>query len=74
MADRVIAMSFPAAGQTALYRNPVVEVARFFKTKHPGHYLVVNTCGEAGFDYDPALFEGHVVRYYVADHNPPALR
>lgn len=32
------AMSVPAVRLEALYRNPVKEVARFFNTKHKGHY------------------------------------
>ena len=47
--DRVIAMSFPSSGHMTLYRNPITEVARFFETKHGGHYKIFNLCKERGY-------------------------
>ena len=44
---RLIAMSVPATGLTAWYRNPLPEVARFFESRHrQDTYLVVNACPE----------------------------
>ncbi|KAH9507848.1 Phosphatidylinositol 3,4,5-trisphosphate 3-phosphatase tpte2 [Bulinus truncatus] len=70
--ERVIAMSFPSKGMMALYRNPVAEVARFFNTKHKGHYRIYNLCSER--DYDETLFFNNVERIYIDDHNVPKLR
>ncbi|KAK0064871.1 phosphatidylinositol 3 4 5-trisphosphate 3-phosphatase TPTE2 [Biomphalaria pfeifferi] len=70
--ERVIAMSFPSKGMMALYRNPVAEVARFFNTKHKGHYRIYNLCSER--DYDETLFFNNVERIFIDDHNVPKLR
>lgn len=43
--DRIIAMSFPSQGKTALYRNPIGEVVNFFNSMHPEHYRLYNLCG-----------------------------
>ncbi|XP_065668918.1 phosphatidylinositol 3,4,5-trisphosphate 3-phosphatase TPTE2 isoform X4 [Hydra vulgaris] len=69
--DRVIAMSFPSSGKTSLYRNPISEVARFFNTKHPGHYKIYNLCSER--HYDTSYFHDNVERVLVDDHNVPRL-
>ncbi|CAG5135303.1 unnamed protein product [Candidula unifasciata] len=70
--ERVIAMSFPSKGLMALYRNPVAEVARFFNTKHKGHYRIYNLCSER--DYNESLFFHNVERVFIDDHNVPKLR
>ena len=70
--ERVIAMSFPSKGMMAMYRNPVQEVARFFNTKHRGHYRIYNLCSER--DYDETLFFNNVERVFIDDHNVPKLR
>jgi len=69
--DRVIAMSFPSTGTQQLYRNPINEVARFFKTKHPGHFRIYNLCSERG--YDETKFDNKIYRVYIDDHNVPTL-
>ncbi|XP_053187477.1 putative tyrosine-protein phosphatase TPTE isoform X2 [Scomber japonicus] len=69
--DRVIAMSFPSSGKQSFYRNPIKEVARFFDTKHEGHYKVYNLCSEKG--YDPQFFHYKVERVFIDDHNVPSL-
>eukprot|EP00960_Hanusia_phi_P070262 767271-Hanusia_phi.AAC.2 len=66
-----IAMSLPASGAEAQYRNPIMEVQRFFETKHFNRYLIFNLCAERS--YDKSLFKGQVVRIKVQDHNPPQL-
>ncbi|XP_048776038.1 phosphatidylinositol 3,4,5-trisphosphate 3-phosphatase TPTE2-like [Ostrea edulis] len=70
--ERVIAMSFPSKGMMAMYRNNVNEVARFFNTKHKGHYRIYNLCSER--DYDETLFNNCVERVYIDDHNVPRVR
>nr|BAO96086.1 voltage-sensor containing phosphatase [Hynobius nebulosus] len=69
--DRVIAMSFPSAGQQSFYRNPIKEVAKFLDTKHKDHYKIYNLCSEKG--YDPKYFHYRVERIFIDDHNVPAL-
>jgi hypothetical protein len=45
--DRVIAMAMPTVdGGAKAYRNDILEVARFFATRHYGHFLVFNLCEE----------------------------
>ncbi|PVD34487.1 hypothetical protein C0Q70_05762 [Pomacea canaliculata] len=70
--ERIIAMSFPSTGLMAFYRNPIEEVARFFNTKHRGHYRIYNLCSER--DYDETLFFNNVERVYIDDHNVPKLK
>jgi hypothetical protein len=41
-----IAMSLPAEGHEANFRNPLDDVARFFNTKHPDAYCIFNLCAE----------------------------
>ena len=69
--ERVIAMSFPSSGWLALYRNPIEEVAKFFKSKYKGHYRIYNLCSERDYDYEP--FDFSVQRYMIDDHNVPTL-
>nr|XP_039265693.1 phosphatidylinositol 3,4,5-trisphosphate 3-phosphatase TPTE2-like [Styela clava] len=69
--DRMIAMSFPSSGTTSVFRNPIEEVSRFMKTKHPGNYKLYNLCSERS--YDPMWFEGRVSRILIDDHNVPKL-
>jgi hypothetical protein len=44
---------------------------RFFATRHRDRFLIFNLCRER--EYDPALFDGRVVRIDVEDHNPPRM-
>lgn len=70
--DNIIAMGFPASGKEALYRNSWIDTKRFLDTRHPGHYRLYNLCSER--DYNPAKFDGNVVKYPFDDHNPPPLQ
>ena len=50
---RLIAMSVPATGLTALYRNPLSDVVRFFETRHAKEgYVIVNCCPELPYATD----------------------
>ncbi|XP_069859272.1 phosphatidylinositol 3,4,5-trisphosphate 3-phosphatase TPTE2 isoform X2 [Dipodomys merriami] len=69
--ERMIAMSFPASGRLALYRNPIEEVTRFLDTKHFGHYFVYNLCSEKS--YNPLHFHDRMHRIMIDDHNVPSL-
>ncbi len=72
--NRIIAMGIPGEGFSSYYRNHVETVARFFKEKHGGHFLVINL---SEIPYDYKLFEegegaGKVVEKGFPDHhNPP---
>ena len=71
--DQIIAMSLPARGQSAAIRNPIGEVARFFRTRHEGHYHVLNLTSESYGSYVASAFEEHVTRLPVDDHNAVPL-
>jgi len=70
--SRVIAMSFPAVGVEAAYRNPRGEVVRFLEQHHGTAYRVYNLCEEKS--HSDNGFPAHMtVRYPCADHCPPTL-
>ncbi|XP_076800639.1 phosphatidylinositol 3,4,5-trisphosphate 3-phosphatase TPTE2-like [Clavelina lepadiformis] len=70
--DNVIAMSFPSSGMQSFFRNPIAEVSRFFKTKHPGKYKIYNLCSERS--YDGKMFDESVYRVMIDDHNVPTIK
>jgi len=64
-------MGFPSEGVEANYRNPLPEVQRFFKEKHPGGKIrIYNLCSER--EYPASKFEGigTCTWYPFDDHNP----
>jgi len=67
--DRIVAMGFPSEGIEGMYRNPMAQVQGFLDYYHKGHFRVYNLCLER--DYDPAKFNGCVVKFPFADHNCP---
>ncbi|XP_003745380.1 phosphatidylinositol 3,4,5-trisphosphate 3-phosphatase TPTE2 [Galendromus occidentalis] len=69
--SRIVAMSYPSSGKMSWYRNPIQDVERFFRTKHPKHYMVCNMCSER--TYDDSHFEGRILRLSIDDHNVPLL-
>eukprot|EP00042_Codosiga_hollandica_P026069 m.120576 g.120576 ORF g.120576 m.120576 type:complete len:726 (-) comp52085_c0_seq1:1050-3227(-) len=69
--DRLIAMGFPSDGTESLYRNKMVDVQRFFETKHQGRYKVYNLCSERS--YPPRHFVSRVAVYPFEDHHPPPV-
>ena len=69
----LIAMSVPATGVQALYRNPLSEVARFLESRHgPGGYTIINCCPELPYDGKP-FAHGTVRRFDIQDHTPPTV-
>jgi len=69
--DRLLAMSVPAVGAEAFYRNPVDEVVRFFNTKYKDNYRFYNCCPERKYPYEK--FDGRVEDYFMEDHNPTPI-
>jgi len=65
----IIAMSLPALGSEANFRNPMDDVVRFFDTYHKEQFWIFNLCAERS--YDPQFFGGRVEHILVEDHNPP---
>lgn len=70
--DRLLAMSIPATGGDAYFRNPCDEVARFFRTKHANHFHIFNACPERYYPYEK--FDHQVTEYYFDDHNTAPLQ
>ncbi|CAE8708374.1 unnamed protein product, partial [Polarella glacialis] len=70
---RLIGMSVPAGSfLTAMYRNPLSEVVRFFETKYSNGYMIINCCPE--LPYPDARFKtGQVVKFGIQDHTPPFI-
>ena len=54
--ERILAMSFPAAGFVQkMYRNNIVDVAKFLHNKHGDKYKIFNM---SGIEYDTSAFNG----------------
>jgi phosphatidylinositol-3,4,5-trisphosphate 3-phosphatase and dual-specificity protein phosphatase PTEN len=68
---KVIAMGFPSSALEGMYRNPMDEVQRFFKSYHQHHFKIYNLCSER--QYDPESFNGAVAHWPFDDHNPCPL-
>ena len=67
--NRIIAMGFPADGTESIYRNDMVDVQRFFETRHKDHYKVYNLCSER--KYEHSKFHNRVLAFPFDDHNVP---
>ena len=65
-------MSVPAHGGMSLYRNPIEEVARFFRVRHADCFLIYNCTTECYYPIE--FFQGKVCRIAVEDHNVPTLK
>lgn len=50
-------MGFPAEGAESAWLNDIDEVARFFKTYHKDHFLILNLSQKT---YDISKFDNHV--------------
>ena len=56
---RMLAMSFPASkGMQKLYRNDIMDVAKYLKDKHGNNYFIYNMSGK---EYDCSPFDGQVL-------------
>ena len=67
---RLLAMSFPAAGSEAMYRNNIREVAALLHKMHGDEYLVFNLCEKK---YDIKHFKCQVLEFGWPDHCAPPL-
>ena len=56
--SQVIGMSVPAVGGMSMYRNPIDEVARFFRTYHADAFMLFNCTSECSYPVEP--FNGQV--------------
>jgi PTEN phosphatase family protein len=77
--NRVIAMSAPALGDHAAYRNDCNVVSRFLSLQHYASFFIFNLCdtcissdGVIG-NYHPMMFFNQVQRIPFEDHGPPLL-
>jgi hypothetical protein len=77
--NRVIAMSAPALGDHAAYRNDCNVVSRFLSLQHYASFFIFNLCdtcissdGVIG-NYHPRMFFNQVQRIPFEDHCPPLL-
>jgi hypothetical protein len=52
-------MGFPSEGVEGLYRNSIVDVAKFLKEKHSKKYKIYNLCSER--EYISGNFEKDTV-------------
>jgi protein-tyrosine phosphatase len=68
---RIIAMGFPADGAESAWRNDIDEVARFFKTYHNDHFLILNLSEKT---YDVSKFDNRVQHFgWTENYAPPLL-
>jgi len=69
--DRLIAMSFPAEGVEATYRNDINEVANLINNNHPNSHFVIYNLSQRKYDY--SKFGGVVNDKcgWPDHHNPP---
>lgn len=68
--DRIIAMSFPASGLEAMYRNSKSEIIKYLDKYHKDHFKIYNMSGRC---YDISKFHGRVENYDWEDHHPPEM-
>ncbi|KAM3146019.1 hypothetical protein pb186bvf_002002 [Paramecium bursaria] len=64
----IIAMGFPAENFESLYRNSMIEVQRFFNTRHPQQHMIFNLCSERKYKQDSFY---RVAEFPFDDHQPP---
>jgi len=69
--SRLVAMSIPARGLVATYRNPHGEVSRFLHWAHGDNFRIYSLCAEPKNSSN--CFPYQTVRYPFFDHCPPPL-
>jgi len=68
--DNIIAMSFPAAGIEAAWRNHIDHVVNFLKKAHGQNFMIWNL-SERTYDFDK--FDNQILHLPFPDHHPPPL-
>lgn len=63
-------MGIPSRKFDSLYRNHENDVAKYFNTRHPGHYMIFNLSEK---DYSYAKFDHAVQIFGWPDHHAPPL-
>lgn len=64
---RILAMSYPASGMEAMYRNNIDDVARFLKKHHGDNYYIINVSSRL---YDYSKFGNRVLQIVWPNHHP----
>mmetsp|Transcript_7074 Transcript_7074/g.17842 ORF Transcript_7074/g.17842 Transcript_7074/m.17842 type:complete len:347 (+) Transcript_7074:1398-2438(+) len=59
----VVAMGVPAVGIQGFFRNPYMDVSRFFNERHPQMYRIYNCCPEMPYPEKP--FRHQVVHFQI---------
>jgi len=67
---RLIAMSFPASGLEAVYRNNIESVSKFLLERHSQHFRVYNMASRS---YNKSKFNFQVLEFKWKDHHSPPL-
>ncbi len=70
--DRVIAMSYPAAGLEGVFRNPRHQVRSYLEKHHFEKFLLFNLCGESRYQYATLEF-ARVVNVPIKRGSVPSL-
>eukprot|EP00911_Craspedida_sp_UC1_P002631 UC1_evm1s1938 len=70
IAKNIIAMSFPATGLEAAYRNNLNDVAAMLKTKHGDNFMVFNVSKKF---YDISKLDNQVLDFGWPDHLAPPI-
>ena len=56
-------MGVPAVGIQGFFRNPYMDVSRFFNERHPHKYRIYNCCPEMPYPEKP--FRHQVVHFLI---------
>jgi len=67
---RIIAMSYPASGMEAMYRNNIEQVAKFLNKNHGQDYYIINVSSRL---YDYSKFGNRVLQIVWPNHHPAQL-
>eukprot|EP00730_Choanoeca_flexa_P020392 TRINITY_DN9962_c0_g2_i1.p1 TRINITY_DN9962_c0_g2~~TRINITY_DN9962_c0_g2_i1.p1 ORF type:complete len:845 (+),score=224.47 TRINITY_DN9962_c0_g2_i1:199-2733(+) len=67
---KIVAMSLPATGLQATYRNKLTDVANFLTARHGSCYMIINVSDKS---YDISEFKNQVLDFGWPDHTAPPL-
>mmetsp|Transcript_72753 Transcript_72753/g.194158 ORF Transcript_72753/g.194158 Transcript_72753/m.194158 type:complete len:952 (+) Transcript_72753:34-2889(+) len=63
----LVVFALPSLGRESMFRNEFREVARFFNTKFPNSFLLINCCPERDYPLEP--FFGRIIRYPIDENS-----